>query len=351
MADGYHAVISAGPDERRDLFLTTAQRIGTTAQNVEKDFWVCWVLDLLFNQLVEGPRLLFKGGTSLSKGYDLIERFSEDIDITVFRHDIGEAAEVAELEALSGKKRQARLDAIRRACQSYVNAELLSGMHDLITRQVAAAGIPETSLRIESDPDDADRQTLLVWYPATAEGPGYIRNAVKIEGGAKSALDPHSPLTLAPYVSSDAEDLDFEVPNVTTVDPSRTFWDKVIIAHGTRRWFDHRGTLRGEGQRISRHYYDLYQLINSDIGKAASTDLALAANCVKHAEVFFYRRDFDLAEARPGSFTLAPTAEMMAPLRADYAAMSGMIFGDQPPFETVIAEIERLEEALNKTRD
>ena len=97
-----------------------SQRLGNAAQNKEKDFCVCWTLDALFNRLpAGGPRLLFKGGTSLSKAFGLISRFSEDIGITVFREDIGETASVETLEAMSGKKRQAKLDAIKQACQGY----------------------------------------------------------------------------------------------------------------------------------------------------------------------------------------------------------------------------------------
>jgi hypothetical protein len=122
MTEAFHAVLAASERERQDLFIGTGNRLGTAEQNIEKDFWVCWTLDALFNELdAGGPRLLFKGGTSLSKGYGLIERFSEDIDITVFREDIGQAATVPELEALSGKKRTARLDTIKAACQEYIH--------------------------------------------------------------------------------------------------------------------------------------------------------------------------------------------------------------------------------------
>jgi predicted nucleotidyltransferase component of viral defense system len=110
-------VVVAPDVDRRGLFLSTAARLGTAVQNVEKDFWVCWTLDVLFNGLpAGGPRLLFKGGTSLSKAFGLIARFSEDIDVTVFRDDLGCPTEVVELDALSGKQRRARLDAIRDAC-------------------------------------------------------------------------------------------------------------------------------------------------------------------------------------------------------------------------------------------
>lgn len=99
----FNTIIQAADDDRRGLFLTAAPRLGTAVQNIEKDFWVCWTLDALFNSMPsDGPRLLFKGGTSLSKAYGLISRFSEDIDITVFRADIGEPTATAELETLSG---------------------------------------------------------------------------------------------------------------------------------------------------------------------------------------------------------------------------------------------------------
>lgn len=98
MNSAYDTILSADAGARAGLFTATAQRIGTTPQNVEKDFWVCWTLDALFNGLPEGPRLLCKGGTLLSKGFGLIRRFSEDIDVTVFRDDLGEAYSVAAIE-------------------------------------------------------------------------------------------------------------------------------------------------------------------------------------------------------------------------------------------------------------
>ncbi|WP_287202543.1 nucleotidyl transferase AbiEii/AbiGii toxin family protein, partial [Mesorhizobium sp.] len=95
MNPAFNKVLAAGADALLSAFDTTAQRLGTAAQNIEKDFWVCWTLDALFNGLKqEGPRLLFKGGTSLSKGFGLISRFSEDIDVTVFRDDIGESVTI-----------------------------------------------------------------------------------------------------------------------------------------------------------------------------------------------------------------------------------------------------------------
>jgi hypothetical protein len=141
--------------------------------------------------------------------------------------------------------------------------------------------------------------------------------------------------------------LDLTVPAVRTVDPERTFWDKVVILHGLRHWFDKRGELRGGGQRVSRHYYDLHQLAAAPVGAAAIAETALGADCVAHARMFFNRPDFDLGSAAPGSFALAPHDAMIDQLRVDYRAMQGMIFGDPPEFEAVLDSISALETRLN----
>ncbi|OYX00674.1 MAG: hypothetical protein B7Z15_20155, partial [Rhizobiales bacterium 32-66-8] len=166
MTQGYDTFLAAAANDRRDTFIATARRLGAAEQNIEKDFWVCWTLDALFNRLpAGGPRLLFKGGTSLSKAFGLIARFSEDIDVTVFRDDLGEGASVAELEAMSGRRRKEKLEAIRDACQTYIAGPLLTQLAGLLTTSLAQASIATDSARIEVDAADDGRQTLLLWYP------------------------------------------------------------------------------------------------------------------------------------------------------------------------------------------
>ena len=285
----------------------------------------------------------------MSKGFGLINRFSEDIDVTVFRDDIGEPATIEELDALSRNKRRARLDAIKDACQAYINGPLRDRTDgDLAENGYRPPASSAGDARVEADDADADGQTLLIWYPAATPRSDYVRAAIKIESGAKSALDPNSEVPIKPYVDDDLPALDLTVPAVRTVDPERTFWDKVVILHGLRRWFDKRGELRGGGQRVSRHYYDLHRLTAAPVGAAAIDDAALGADCVAHARMFFNRPDFDLATAAPGSFALAPHDEMIEQLRADYRAMQGMIFGDPPNFEAVLDSISLLERRLNE---
>ena len=353
MIEGFTTVLAASEKDRRDLFVGTGVPLGTVEQNIEKDFWVSWTLDALFNGLqAGGPRFLFKGGTSLSKGYALIERFSEDIDITVFREDIGQEATVEELEALSGKKRAARLDAIKDSCQVFINGPLREQLTALLRGVLEKANLAPGRGRIEPDPDDPDQQTLLLWYPTvTVDGADYVRRAVKIESGAKSARDPHSPLTVKPYIADDLPNVVLDVPNITTVDPDRTFWDKVVILHGLRRWWEQRGELRGGGQRVSRHYYDVHRLLASQPGASFAGDTAMALDCVRHARMFFNRRDFDLATAAPGTFSLVPHNGMLASLKTDYRAMVGMIFGEIPEFDGIIESIADLENRINAQRN
>jgi predicted nucleotidyltransferase component of viral defense system len=137
----FKTFLAATAEDRRDAFLGAGRRLGTPEQNIEKDFWVSWTLDALFNGAeAGGPRLLFKGGTSLSKAFGLISRFSEDIDITIFRDDLGEAADVADLAALGGKQRRKRLDAIKAAAQTHVNGAMRAQMAARLTEALETAG-------------------------------------------------------------------------------------------------------------------------------------------------------------------------------------------------------------------
>jgi hypothetical protein len=345
--EAYRRITAASERERQDLFVSTARRIGITEQSAEKDFWVCWTLDALFHgRRKNAPRLLFKGGTSLSKAFGLISRFSEDIDITVFRQDLGEPVSIEDLEQLSRKKRSAKLDEIRVACQQYLREELRPELETLLFQAVGENRDERAGVRL--DDADPDGQTLLVRYPTALTADVYVRSEVRIECGAKSALDPHVNATIRPYVADDLTDLDLAVANVVTIQPTRTFWDKVVIVHGLRAWFDNRGELRQEGQRVSRHYYDLHVMDSTDTGERALADLQLGAECVRHARIFFNRPPFNLDTATPGTFALTPVDKMRDALRRDYEAMTGMIIGPAPSFEDVMTSIASLEKRLNK---
>ena len=336
-------IIRATSGDRTDLFLTTAQRLGTPLVNIEKDFWICWTLNTLYHRLPgKGPRLLFKGGTSLSKAYGLIERFSEDIDITVFRDDLGHPGSTAEIAEMSNRKRKAALDAIAADCRRYITTGLRVAVAEALDADTQGQG------HVEIDGSDPSGQTLLVWYPRVdASETGYVQAAVKIESGEKSALNPNRPRMISPYINDDIGTLDPGVPDVTTIHAERTFWDRIVISHSLRSWFDRRGELRQDGQRISRHDYDLHSLLGSGVGASAIADRTLGTDCVGHARTFFNRPDFDLATASPGTFSLRPVGDMIGRLVRDYDSTRAMVFGDAPDFEDILSSIEQIENSLN----
>ena len=154
---------------------------------------------------------------------------------------------------------------------------------------------------------------------------------------------------MRPYVADDLPDLDLTVANVTTVKPERTFWDKVVILNGLRQWYERRGELRHGGQRVSRHYYDVHQLMQSDQITQWLANHELAQDCARHARFFFGSTDLRLDTAKAGTFTLAPTQDMRVALVKDYNAMTGMVFGDVPHLGNAFESVERLEKAMNST--
>jgi Nucleotidyl transferase AbiEii toxin, Type IV TA system len=348
MNQAYQQIIASSDEDRRGLFNTAAERVGTTIRNIEKDFWVCWTLDVLFNHLKSGgPRLLFKGGTSLSKAYDLISRFSEDVDITVFRSDLGKEATLEQLESQSKKERENFLDDIKAACRDYIANALRGELEAIAKHTMEAGGKDPSTLRIVPDDQDPDRQSLLIHYPSAVEGAVYVQPVVRIESGAKSAVDPNENRTIIPYLAGDFTLGDLSVTGVTTIIAERTFLDKILILHGVMSYYGARGALRGAG-RISRHYYDVHQLMSASIGETASGDKALIEDCVRHAKMFFYRKDMGLDAARRGSFRLSPSDNRMLDLlQQDYNAMSTMIFGEVPRFEAILESIALAEERLN----
>jgi len=272
----------------------------------------------------------------------MINRFSEDIDVTVFRDDLGHPAGTAEIATLSNKKRKAELEAIATDCSQYITTDLLSSVSETLATDTGGRG------RVEVDRADSSGQTLLVWYPRVdASDAGYVQAAVKIESGAKSALDPNRAHAVAPYIDDDIDTLDLSASGVTTNNAERTFWDKVVIAHVLRSWFDRRGELRQDGQRISRHYYDLHSFLGTEVGNCALTDFALGSDCIEHARTFFNRPDYNLVHAVAGSFSLRPIGNMISRLSRDYENTQAMIFGEAPEFQDILDSIGRIEDVLN----
>ena len=304
MKEGFDSFISLPKPDRWEVFARTANRLNTSPSNVEKDFWVCLVLDIVFNQLPKGhPRLLFKGGTSLSKGFGLIPRFSEDIDIVVFRDDLGFEDDLDPTLArnLSNRKRAALFNKLKEACSSYIRGDLLVALTKQLNEIVAGC-------HVFSDEDDVDRQTLLVEYPAPypSDDKSYVVPRVKIEAGARSALEPSSNCTVSPYIADELLDCEFNVSDIRVIAPERTYWEKLLILHGAYCGYRDKQRLPTPDNRIARHYYDVAMLTDTDIGRKALSNVSLLDEVRKHNLIAFRQAWKRFDQAVPGSVKLVP---------------------------------------------
>jgi len=333
------------PASRRLLaFQQVDETMGLQAASVEKDFWVCWTLRELFSLPSIGEHLTFKGGTSLSKAWKLIERFSEDIDIIVDKEVLGFGGDSAPDQAPSNKQRKARLEGLMNACREWVQGTLQPALTSRIQETLGEIG-----WQLEVDPDIPDGQCLLFHYPSVfaTSAAGYVRPVVKIELGARSDDWPAEEKPILPYVTEHFPAFD-PAPafNVRVLAAERTFWEKACLLHEE--------TFRPVGKprkiRMARHYYDLWCLLRAGVGERALAQTALFKRVAEHRELFFRFSWVDYTTHKPGSFRLTPPPEHFADWKSDYAAMLGpMFFGETPRFEQILSLAADFEKTFNAT--
>jgi hypothetical protein len=335
-------------DDRAALFGETGAGRGVADTIIEKDFWVCWSLRRLFG-LPKGTTatLVFKGGTSLSKAFKAIRRFSEDIDLSFDRAELGYTGERdPEKEGIS-KKRAARLiDDLVGDVERHIAEKLLPALRAAIVEQLGEPTNGEWMLEI----DAGDAQTVNFHYPtalpaADYEGMAYITPRVKFEFGARGDPWPTEEKVIRPYAADDYPDF-FNDPDtrVTVLAARRTFWEKATALHAEA----HRPAGSPTPQYFSRHYYDLAMLLDTEEGQAAVADLDLLAQVAHHKATFFRSGWANYETARPGTLRLMPHEARVKDLRADYRGMTPMMF-DQAPlsFDDILETIAALEGTIN----
>lgn len=329
------------PDaERHDILQEAANRHGISTIIMEKDFWVCWTLKRLFANLDLAPYITFKGGTSLSKAHHLIERFSEDIDLTISRQapHVVEGKSPME-EDISRKERGRRIEALKQKAQFFVAKNILPALETDIRSALGKA----VEWQVVSDENDPDRQTILFYYPKVfGKGEaGYIMPHIKLEFGARGETEPSNTETISPYVVEAFPSLFTEKAcTVPTVSAERSFWEKATILHAL-----YHGTKMRD--RMSRHYYDTYRMDQKGITEKALGNVALLAQVVRNKSVFFRDGKASYETAKIGSLRLVPEGAFLETLEKDYAAMSEMFMGESPSFDTIIDGLAALETRIN----
>ncbi|EIP98896.1 hypothetical protein OpiT1DRAFT_03372 [Opitutaceae bacterium TAV1] len=333
------------PPERRLLaFQQVDAEMGLQAVSVEKDFWVCWTLRELFALSGIGEHLTFKGGTSLSKAWKLIKRFSEDIDLIVDKDVLGFGGDATPDKAPSNKQRKTRLEQLMTACRTWVQGTLQPAF---ATRLESALG--PVSWKLEVDPDMSDGQCLLFHYPSVFSSgtAGYVRPVVKIELGAPSDDWPHEEKAIHPYVLEHFPAFDAAQPfPVRVLAVERTFWEKACLLHEeTFRPLD-----KPRKIRMARHYYDLWCLLRAGVGSRALAQTALFQRVAEHRELFFRYSWVDYSTHKPGTFRLVPPDAHIPNWRADYQEMLGpMFFGSTPSFDEMVSAVAEFERIFNKS--
>jgi hypothetical protein len=310
---------------------------------MEKDFWVCWTLKEMFRLPAIGEHLIFKGGTSLSKAFGLIERFSEDIDVSIDRGFLGFSG-VNEPEAgTSNKEKQRRIEALKVACQQRISGELLPAFEAAVRARVR----PKEKWSLRPDADDPDKQTLLFDYPTSfgPEAAGYIRRAVKIEMGARADHWPCETRTVTPYVAEQfPKGFQKAHGTVKVLSAERTFWEKATILHAEY----HRPADKAAPERLSRHYCDFYELVRKGVAVSATAQLDLLGRVAQHKSLFFKSSWARYEDAKKGALRISPPESRVAALQEDYAKMEEMFFGKPPGFDEMMALLKRWESEFNR---
>lgn len=321
-------------EDIKEIISLTAEKKSLPETIIEKDMWVSYLLDYLFNRSDYRQYLEFKGGTSLSKGYGVIDRFSEDVDIVLDSKVLGfNMDEVISLPSKNQKRVKA--DELNEKALDFYSSKLIPEMTDKINQEV------NKNIEITLSREDL---SIYVKYPCSFAD-DYINSSVKLEIGPLAAWTPNGKVLISSFIQDYYPELcdNPKFPVLVTL-PKRTFWEKAVILHQEAN--------RKNGSipiRYSRHYYDIYKMYFTDIRQDALTDLTLLDKVRDFTIAFYDRAWSEFDKARPGSFKLYPNEEYIEALKSDYDRMKKMIFSTViPSFEDILEVMGKLEDEINR---
>jgi len=302
---------------------------------IEKDWWITAVLRALF-ALPYAEHLSFKGGTSLSKCYNLIERFSEDIDIAVNRGFLGFDGKLSKTQ-INDKLRRAACSFVRDKLQFDIAKEFENqGINsDLFTVKVNITPITTT-----------DPEIIEIHYKSLFPESNYVKPIVKIEVSGRSMNEPLQKIDLQSIVDKEFPNASFANKpfEVNAVVPERTFLEKICLLH--EEFTRPQEFMRTE--RMSRHLYDLSKLDDAGISENALNDKDLYHSVVEHRRIFVGLKDFDYDTLAPKTIKIVPPDNIIPEWKDDYETMrETMIYGESSPFNKLIDKIKQLNERIN----
>ncbi len=320
-------------EAQAEYILATSQELKIPVSMVEKDCWVSMVLNTLFTHPDFGPYLSFRGGTSLSKAYGLIERFSEDIDIALAPSFFPELNNICPSDADSPNQRNTRLRTMRKPYRGFMENNLLPYLKETLSSQ----NCPKVHLELEDLDKARDPFVLNVHYDSLfpTQSIKYVRSRVKIELSGRAQTEPSILTHVNSYVAACFPDTGaaFEVK---TVSPSRTLWEKAFILHEENT----RTPARPIKERLARHYYDLDCLITK-----GNVDLTLFADIAHARKLYHWQTWVDYDTITPYNLQLIPEGTQYLAWKQDFDHTCSMIFGSFDSFEEIVNRIAKAQKA------
>ncbi len=317
---------------KANAYIQIAENTGMAPYAVEKDWWVVQTLAIIFEMEI-GAHLVFKGGTSLSKAWKLIDRFSEDIDLAVNRIFLGFDEDLSRTQVTN----------LRKAANTYIS----DVFYPALMAKFKEKGLVEVAFQIiEAETTDQDPRIIEVYYPNVIPTPGYIQPRVQIEIGCRSLREPFTDKSFSSLVDEHYPAAAFTQAsiNIPVVNPERTLLEKIFLLHEEFQ----RPAEKIRVDRLSRHLYDIYQLSKTEFANTAFENPALYETIVNHRYKFTRVGGVDYNLHQPKHINPIPMANLLEAWKKDYATMQEeMIYGDSPSFDEMLASIKEFVAKIN----
>lgn len=323
--------------QRKSVYESVAIKVGLPAQVIEKDFWVTAILQTVFT-LPVAKQLVFKGGTSLSKGWKLIERFSEDIDIAVDPIMLGVPEGDLTKKQIKKLRKTSSLFVLEQLTPMICEEVQREGLHSFITVDAQPNGEGDNTY-------PEPRQIYLHYKSVFDKALTYLRPDVVLEVSARSLIEPTEPIQIKSILGEHLPVLPLTDSVIHTAIPAKTFLEKVFLLHELF-------SVPGHGmiaEHKSRHLYDLYVMMNKDFAKKAVIDDILWESIRHHREIYTSVRDIDYTPDVRKRLRLIPREDILDTWRADYDAMKeSMIYGNKPSFDELLEGMSELQRVFRE---